>query len=192
MAETANILTKTCQYCGATIKYRMVPAQKGQYWLVCPQCNKPLESFSDSQRYEVLEYTTSDGQTVTLVPLSYTKTYTTSTYRYEFLCSLAADPSYVCTVTDPNTGAKLDTVVGYVCSLLKQEPIQGQTPSGGGGQTGGGTTPSPTPQPTPQPTPVSPNLTKYLKYGGIAIAVLLGLLIVVRLFKGGKKKEEKK
>jgi hypothetical protein len=148
----------------------------------------PLESFSDSQRYEVLEYTTSDGRTVTLVPISYTKTYTTSTYRYEFSFFLAADPSYVCTVTDPNTGAKLDTVVGYVCSLLKQERIQGGTSSGGGGQGGGGTTPSP----TPQPTPVSPDLKKYLKYGAIAIAGLLGLLIIVRVLKGGKKKEEKK
>jgi len=184
MPQTANILTKTCHYCGATIKCRLVPAQKGQYFLVCPQCNKPLESFSDSQRYEILEYTTSDGRTVTIVPISYTKTYTTSTYRYEFSFFLADDPSYVCRVTDPNTGATLDTVVGYVCSLLKQERIQGPTSPGGGG----GTTPSP----TPQPTPFSPDLKKYLKYGAIAIAGLLGLLIIVRLLKGGKKKEEKK
>jgi hypothetical protein len=33
---------------------------------------------------------------------------------------------------------------------------------------------------------------KYLKYGAIAIAGLLGLLIIVRLLKGGEKKEEKK
>jgi hypothetical protein len=248
MAQAATILTKTCDYCGAVIKYRMVPANRGQYWLVCPVCSKPIESFSDSQRYEILEYT-SGGQTVTLIPITLTKTYYTADYRYYFFLTLADDPSYVATITDPNTGQKLDTVVGYIVTGWAQEPLttfaksficpggqkctwviravpdltkvvemrcpdgtlagtatgyelvshycepyQGQTPppgqviptqpppvTGGGGQGGGGGT-----------TTTTSNLTKYLKYAGIAIAGLLGLLIIVRLLKGGEKKEEKK
>jgi len=109
--QAATVKTKTCSYCGAAIKYRMVPANRGQYWLICPVCQKPLESFSDSQRYEVLEYV-HGGQTVTLIPINLTKTYTTSSFRYYFYLTLAADPAHVEVIKDPNTGEILERISG--------------------------------------------------------------------------------